>query len=255
MCIVLFSYKTVPGYRLVAAANRDEFYARPTAPLSLWDGEAGIVAGRDLQAGGTWLGVNGEGRFCALTNYRESLSVEGTFSSRGEIVEKFLTGKTTVTAFSRWLQVEGTDRYHGFSLLYADEQALYYCSNRDGENLRLAPGIYGLSNGRLNNAWPKVERGKKLLQQTLDREKFSMEDLFTILLDDHQPEDAELPDTGVGIEWERLLGPIFIRGETYGTRSSAVILIDYKGNISLAERSYSKDGERTRDRKWDMIQY
>lgn len=246
MCIILFSYKTTPGYRLVVAANRDEFLARPTASLSCWGKDNSIVAGRDLRAGGTWLGITSAGKFGALTNYREGRG-DSAVRTRGELLVRFFEEEYDCAVFLENL-VPIADQYSGFNLLLGDGDSMYYYSNRDGKPQPLEPGIYGLSNHLLDSSWPKVERGKKLFTEVLRQERFSREDLFAVLQDTHQPDQKRLPQTGVELEWERLLAPIFIQSATYGTRSSAILTITEKGHTVLRERTYPQNvGEQVVD--------
>lgn len=242
MCTILFSYKTTPGYRLVLAANRDEFLARPTAPLSCWGEGANIIAGRDLRAGGTWLGITSKGTFGALTNYREGRADNTALRSRGELLVRFFEEERDCAAFLATLS-SNADQYSGFNLLLDDGDAMYYYSNRGGSPQRLEPGIYGLSNHLLNSSWPKVERGKLLFAEVLHQEKFSQEDLFAVLQDTYQPEQERLPQTGIGLEWERLLAPIFIKSVNYGTRSSAILTITEEGHTVFRERTYPQNGD------------
>ncbi|MEE4242948.1 MAG: NRDE family protein [Desulfopila sp.] len=237
MCIILFSYKATPGYRLVLAANRDEFLARPTAPLSRWGNNGEIFAGRDLQAGGTWLGITTKGRFGALTNYREGPTGRASLKSRGELLVHFLEGEQDCAAFLDDL-VPKAAQYNGFNLLLGDTESMYYYSNRGGAPSSLKPGIHGLSNHLLNSSWPKVERGKLLFKRVLLQKSFSQEELFAVLADTCEPDPDRLPQTGVGPEWERLLSPIFIKSANYGTRSSAILTISEQGHTVLRERTY-----------------
>ncbi|MBM9603506.1 NRDE family protein [Desulfopila inferna] len=237
MCIILFSYKSTPGYRFILAANRDEFHLRPTAPLCWWGDDQQILGGRDLQAGGTWLGVNRQGKFAALTNYREMVQNSVSARSRGEIIPHFLTENDDYQNFLQTLAAEDQS-YRGFNLLLGDEEELYYYSNRFVTSRRLSAGIYGLSNHLLDSSWPKVKRGKMLFEDVLRYESFTVEDLFGVLGDTLRPPLNSLPDTGLNQEWEKMLSPIFICGETYGTRSSAVLMIADDGVISFHERTY-----------------
>lgn len=239
MCTILISYDTTPGYRLIIAANRDEFLARPTAHLSFWSGD-GILAGKDLRGGGTWLGVTRNGRFAALTNYRERTAGAENDHSRGEIVHRFLTGEQDCRRFLDHL-VSDARLYRGFNLLLGDNHGLYYYCNRREEPRQLGAGIYGLSNHLLDTSWPKVLRGKKLFREVLAKNTFDDEDFFAVLGDTHRPADGDLPSTGVGKDWERLLSSIFIQSETYGTRSSAILTIDEDGYLRFCERTYHHD--------------
>jgi len=240
MCIILFSYKSTPGYRLILAANRDEFHVRPTAPLCWWGDDQQILGGRDLQAGGTWLGVNRQGKFAALTNYREMVQQSASAQSRGEIIPRFLKENDDYQDFLQVLGAAGQS-YKGFNLLFGDEEEIYYYSNRFVTSRRLSAGIYGLSNHLLDSSWPKVERGKMLFGDVLQHGYFTIEDLFGVLGDTSRPPLNSLPDTGLNHEWEKMLSPIFICGETYGTRSSAVLMITDDGVVSFHERTYIPD--------------
>ncbi len=240
MCIVLFSYKNTPGYRLILAANRDEFLARPTAPLHWWSDDNAILAGRDIQDGGTWLGVSRNGSFGVLTNYRELPAVNQSFRSRGEIVATYLSAEDMLPGFLQDLRKRSL-QYRGFNLLLGDLSSLWYYSNRCEEFLEVNPGVHGLSNHLLNSSWPKVERGKMLFAEVVQDKTFDREALFEILHDSAHPDETELPDTGVGREWEKKLGPIFISSDIYGTRSSAIITIAENGETLFSERTYIHD--------------
>lgn len=238
MCIVLLSYKTTPGYQLVLVANRDEFYERPTAPLSWWGHDRQILAGRDLQAGGTWLGVARSGKYGALTNFREVPQVpdQEKAVSRGAILPNYLRGSRDVAEFITVLSSEAAS-YRGFNLLVGDGKSLGYYSNRSDHFQELPPGIYGLSNHLLDTPWPKVERGKALLQDMLGKSDFRLEMVEELLFDTWQPAEHNLPNTGIGLDWEKKLATIFISTENYGTRSSAVFTIRDDGRIDFSERT------------------
>lgn len=236
MCTILFSYRPGPGDRLVLLANRDEFYDRPTAPAGNWEDAPEIYAGRDLVAGGTWLGVTRSGRIAAVTNFRDPKQKPGTLS-RGNLVADFLR---TDSAPRPYLEVvhQSASNYSGFNLLVGDifsADSLFYYSNR-GEGIRkLEYGLYGLSNHLLDTPWPKVSRGKMLFRELLE-EGASDEQFLSILEDRTIAPDEELPDTGVGIEKERLLSPIFIKTPVYGTRSSTVVVFSGDGGIRFEEK-------------------
>ncbi len=244
MCLLLLSYKVVPDYPLIIAANRDEFYRRPTAPLERWNdrGKKTIFAGRDLEAGGTWLGITEQGRFGALTNFREAEPREA-LRSRGEVVRSLLEHPGTAEVYLQELQKQG-QLYGGFNFLCGSINELLYFSNRRAGIVKLDAGIHGMSNAFLNDPWPKVERGKERLRQVLER-GVDVEELFAMLHDTSCPADEELPDTGVGLPWERVLGPMFIASPSYGTRSSAVILFHRSGLIRFYERTFTRDGRCT----------
>ncbi|WP_174730313.1 NRDE family protein [Mesobacillus harenae] len=224
MCLVLFAYKLHPEYKLIVAANRDEFYGRPTAPAHFWQDQPEILAGRDLNKMGTWLGVTTTGRFSALTNYRDPNEKSEGKRSRGELVADFLRGEQTPFQYMESVAAD-RDRYPGYNLLAGDNQDLYYYSNIQNQITKVEPGIYGLSNHFLNTEWPKVEQGRKGLSEIVKGTEDEMtEKIFSLLQVTDPVPDENLPQTGVSLEWERILSPMFIRANGYGTRSSAVLM-------------------------------
>lgn len=237
MCLILFAYQQNTDFKLILAANRDEYFTRETATLAFWDDAPHVLAGRDLEKGGTWLGVDRSGRFAAVTNYRNANREKRNRVSRGLLVSDYLQGTDSPWAFLEALQ-KNTDRYNGFNLLVGDEYSLFYFSNREKKITQLRPGMYGLSNRLLDTPWPKVERGKRLLQTALEHNPLPTDRLLEMLSDRHIPTDDKLPDTGVGKDWERLLSPIFIASEHYGTRCSSVLLITNDNSITITERTY-----------------
>lgn len=238
MCLILFSFNTQPGFRLILAANRDEFYTRPTRPLSVWTDFPEVYGGRDLKEGGTWLGISRRGRLAALTNYRDPAHQLPQAPSRGLLINGFLTGDAPPADYLEQLQKTAL-RYNGFNLLVGDQTGLWYYSNRGNGIVKLQPGFYGLSNHLIDTEWPKVSQGKKRLKDLLNlRGGWDTEDLFALLADRTVAADRELPDTGVGLEWERTLSPLFITSPNYGTRSSTVLLIETSGEVTLLERSF-----------------
>ena len=240
MCLLLFAYDHHPAYRLVLAANRDEFYERPTAPADFWEDQSGLLAGRDLRCGGTWLGITRTGRLSALTNVRDSTRQMPDAPSRGALVARYLRDQDEPEDFLQHLTSK-MDRYNGFNLIVGDAEALYYLSNRNGDVRALGPGLYGVSNHLLDTPWPKVERGKAALRERLGSPSVDVEAVFDLLADEVSVPDQALPDTGVGLEWERVLAPAFIRTPSYGTRSSTVLLVDRRGQVTFVERSFAPD--------------
>lgn len=239
MCLILLALDAHPRYRLVLAANRDEFYDRPTAPAAFQDDAPHILAGRDLQGGGTWCGITTGGRFAAVTNYRDPRPHREGMLSRGMLVIDFLRGGMPADAWLERLRRDG-DGYNGFNLIFGDGGGLHYFSNRGDTASAVAPGIHGLSNHLLDTPWPKVTRGKQALAKLLATgDELAPDDLFAILADRTVAPDHLLPDTGVGLERERLLSPLFITSPTYGTRSSTVILFDRDGTCTFVERSFN----------------
>ena len=238
MCLILFSYKQHPFYPLVLAANRDEFYERPTAPASFWEDRSDLLAGRDLERNGTWFGITRQGRMAALTNYRDPATAKRDVPSRGWLVRDFLVGGDDPETYLQRL-TETAYKYNGYSLILGDPFQLYYFSNHSGTR-KLSPGPYGLSNHLLDTPWPKVERGKKLLAELLSKKAIPQpEDIFDLLKDQQRPPDELLPDTGVGPEWERRLSTLFIASPIYGTRSSTLLLIDRCRRVTFMERTFS----------------
>lgn len=238
MCLIIFQFKKHEKYKLIVAANRDEFYGRPAKEAHFWEDEPGILAGRDLLQMGTWLGMTKSGRFSALTNYRDPSLPEIGKVSRGALVRDSLA-----TAFSPedFLKSVNPESYTGFNILLGDPDNLYYYSNLHQEIVEIEPGTHGLSNHLLNTPWPKVIKGKKSLESYLDNAKTVDPDaLFELLRDSEEADDANLPDSGVGLEFERMLSPMFIKSPEYGTRSATVVLIDYDNNVTFAERTYEK---------------
>ena len=236
MCILNISYKTHSSYKMIIAANRDEFYSRPTAKASFWEDHPGLLAGKDLQAGGTWLGITKTGKFSAITNYRSSDEYRKDAPSRGKLVIDFLAGRDNPKDYAGKL-IKNGHLYNGFNLLFSNQCELYYFSNKTQESAILSPGIYGLSNHLLNAPWPKVEKSKLLFTEALMNKNVSDSDLFEILLDTSKPSDEKLPDTGVGLELERTLSPVFVKSSFYGTVSSTVIFISNKDEVRFIEKS------------------
>jgi uncharacterized protein with NRDE domain len=241
MCLILFAYQVHPVYKLIVAANRDEFLGRPTAPVHYWEDRPDILAGRDLEKMGTWMGVATTGRFAALTNYRDPKEVTEGKRSRGELVADALKHKGNVKDYMQSL-VEKKDRYPGYNLLTGDRTDLYYYSNKGQGLQKVGPGIYGVSNHLLNTDWPKVQKGKEGMSKVINGSQEELiEKLLNMLQNADEAPDELLPNTGVSIEWERKLSPLFIKSENYGTRSSTVLLMSDQ-EIQYVERVFSTEG-------------
>lgn len=238
MCTLLFAWSAHPKYRLVMAGNRDEFYDRATAAAHWWLDAPELFGGRDLVAGGTWLGVTAGGRLAALTNYRDPKAIVEDAPSRGLLVSGFLKGDASPEEFVEALRRSG-QTYSGYNLLFGEADRLYCYSNKSDQLIRLQPGIYGLSNNQLDTPWPKVVRGKAALARLLQSGDFGTEDLFAIISDTTKAPDQELPHTGITLEWERLLSSLFITSERYGTRSSTILLLDQDFQATFIERSFN----------------
>jgi uncharacterized protein with NRDE domain len=239
MCLILFAYKFHPRYPFLFAANRDEFYDRPTAPAAFWEEAPDILAGRDLRCGGTWFGVSRKGKIAVLANHREMEKARPDSPSRGFLVRDFLMDDNTADKYLEKLKRTG-DIYNGFSLVFGDFRRLYYYSNKTDAGCVISEGIHGQSNHLLDTPWPKVEGGKEALRRILSSGlEPSVEELFALLADKTRAADNLLPDTGVGIENERILSSIFVNGPSYGTRSSTLVMVDRENNLTFIERTYN----------------
>ena len=224
----------------MVAANRDEFYARPTAPTAFWPDHPQVFAGRDLEKGGTWLGVTPAGRFAALTNYRDPPARRAATPSRGLLVSGFLTGQASPREYLCEVARRAAE-YEDFNLVVGEGESLWYCASRGGAPRELAPGVYALSNHLLDTPWPKVRRARALFEAALARP--DADGLLALLADRAQPPDAQLPATGVSLEWERRLAPVFIASPEYGTRASTALLIGADGAIEFVEANFAPNGQ------------
>lgn len=241
MCVLFVAWRVREDVPLIVAANRDEAYARPAAPVARWDDCPGVVAGRDLQAGGTWMGTAPGGRWSAVTNIRRPEWMARPMPrSRGRLVADFLCGEDEPRAYAARVARERAD-YGGFNLLLGDPESLYFVSRDEGAPQALEHGLYGLSNGSLDDPWPKLTRGGRLFREWVDSD-LDIEAGLALLRDTERAPDHLLPDTGIGIELERLLSPLFIAGETYGTRSSTILIIGEDTRGMIAECTYGPGG-------------
>jgi uncharacterized protein with NRDE domain len=250
MCLVAFAWHAHPSWQLVLGANRDEFHDRPSAPAAWWPEQPGLLAGRDLRAGGTWLGVTRAGRFAAVTNFRSPGETRAAARSRGELPVSFLAGDAPASTFARqaWML---RDAYNGFNLLLGDGEELWYAGSRDPEGpRRVEPGVHALSNALLDTPWPKASRSRERLGEALAQME-PERSVFALLADRSLAPDEELPDTGVGIEWERALSAPFIATERYGTRSSSYLALG-PGRARFVEREFAAGGAplATREYEW-----
>lgn len=247
VCLILVAWHAHPEYPLVVAANRDEYYRRPTAPAAFWPDHPQVLAGRDLEAGGTWMGVTRQGRCAALTNFRDPVRHQPQAPSRGRLVAGFLTGAQSIDGYLDDLDAPA---FNGFNLLLGDGERLVAFSNVSNERHELEPGIYGLSNALLDTPWPKVGAGKTALQAALN----ALPDehpLGELLRDDRTHPDDALPATGVPLEWERLLSAAFVLSPDYGTRCSTLLSLSAGGIVTFDEQSWlpgGRAGERRRFR-------
>ncbi len=236
MCLIVFTWQPGDAHPLVLAGNRDEFHARPTAPLSPWREHPGVHAGRDLEAGGTWLGIGPEQRIAALTNIRRPGQPPAR-RSRGDLVAGFLTGTESIDDYLQRV-MDRLDEYAGFNLLLGDGQRLCYLHSAAGSPQYLSAGTYGLSNAGLDTPWPKLVKARQGLE-ALGSQPHALLDM---LADPAQAPEHALPDTGVGLATERLLSSVFITGASYGTRASTVVIVDAAGRREMIERSFGPLG-------------
>lgn len=243
MCLILLAYRQHLHCPLVLAANRDEFHARATAAATYWPEAPHILGGKDLEAGGTWLAVDNTGRFAAVTNYRDPTLYRSGKISRGLLVSHFLLNTLSAEEYLAQLRTR-REHYNGYNLIVGDHTGLWYYCNRVDQLEKLAPGYYGISNQVLDTPWPKVVRGKQELTAALTRDStLEPENILTLLQDHSHPPDDILPDTGIGLAWERLLASIFIVSAAYGTRASTVLLVDRENTMTFVEQSFTPEGE------------
>ena len=238
MCLIVFSWQPVSQQPLLLLANRDEIHARPSAALAQWSDQPSIYAGRDLEAGGSWLGISRQGRFAALTNIRD-MSLPLGAQSRGALVSEYLAIEQSAQTYAQKV-AQHTQQYSGFNLLLGDQQSIWYINSRQPRPIRLAPGVYGLCNAGLDTPWPKLVRARSLFAEHLEG---SDQRLFELMQDEQRAEDDQLPDTGVGLPMERMLSSMFIRGENYGTRATSLLRRFADGRTLLDERSYGANAQ------------
>jgi uncharacterized protein with NRDE domain len=239
MCLILVAWRAHTDYPLVLAANRDEFHARAAAPAAWWP-QPDILAGRDLSAGGTWLGVARDGRFAALTNYRDPAIAQRDAPSRGELVPATLASALPVQQRLQQLRRTGGN-YNPFNLIFSDGEQLAIFESVAGDGRVLQPGVYGLSNHLLDTPWPKVRHAKSALGEAMTQLP-DERSLLALLRDERQADESQLPRTGVSLEWERLLSSAFIRAPAYGTRCSSIVLMNRHGAVRFSEWSWDESG-------------
>ena len=243
MCIAVFAWKIRSDYPFVFAGNRDELHARPAAAAGHWKDAPQVLAGRDLTAGGTWLGVTAAGRFAVVTNYREGLNPKKMPRSRGELTADFLCSEAPPQQYLTDVR-KRADQYAPFSLIVGDTDAFWYFSNRDKRApFEIPPGIHGLSNHLLDTPWPKVTLSKSRLESLLASGAPTTDELEKLLTDRVEAPASELPDTGIGAERERQISPVFVVNPVYGTRCSTAILRARNGELHFVERRFDAAGE------------
>ncbi len=247
MCLIALAWQAHPEHKLVVAANRDEWRDRPALAAHWWEDHPQILAGRDLQAGGTWMGITRAHRFAAVTNFRDPSDRRSTALSRGTLVTGFLLGAESPAAFLAGLAGKAA-QYNGFNLLVGDADTLLYFGSREGEPRTVEPGVHALSNHLLDEPWPKVQRARAVLRESIGD---GDDPLFAMLSDATPAPDTQLPDTGVGLERERMLSPILITGTDYGTRTSTVLRAG-RAAARLEERTRSTSGAVTSTAAFDF---
>jgi len=248
LCLIVIAWKARDDLPLIVAANRDEWRERPAEAARWWNDHPEILAGRDLKAGGTWMGVTRGGRFAAVTNFRDPSDKRSTARSRGELVTQFLLSSEAPAAFLSALAGRARE-YNGFNLIAGDGNELWYFGSREGTARAIAPGVHGLSNHLLDEPWPKVVRARMAMEEALhQRDPAPL--MFAALADGEGAPDESLPSTGVGVAWERRLASPLITGADYGTRASTVVTLSAAGEIFFEERSLAEDGSVTNRATW-----
>ncbi|MGH1463276.1 MAG: NRDE family protein [Neptuniibacter sp.] len=236
-----FAYKSHPVYSFILLANRDEFYNRPSKTMHYWDDHSDVLAGRDLEHGGTWLGINQQGKFSAVTNYRDGKKTQDNVRSRGGLTREFLCSTSDAITYLQTLQTRQHE-YGDYNLLTGDTSGLYYQSNREGPIKKITPGVYGLSNALLDTPWPKLINARSSLQKMLHDNEPERDKLLDIMSDKLKAVPKELPDTGIPYDWELLLSSCFIQSADYGTRATTVLLQKPNGETTIIEKSFGPKG-------------
>ena len=251
MCILLIAIEAMPEWPLLLLGNRDEFHARPSAVAEPWRGAPDCLGGLDLKAGGSWLAQRNDGRFASVTNLRSGLPAQAP-RSRGALVREFVLGNESAAEFGQRV-LDQIDEYGPFNLVFGDRQGAFLIDGSSATLQRLPPGIHVVGNGPFASAWPKVEHLRTRFTNAIRRGDRDDESLLALLADTSQPDDAELPDTGVGAHLERVLAPIFIRGEQYGTRASSLVMRHEDGSVFFRERSFGPMGQATDEVRWECL--
>lgn len=247
MCLIALAWKAHPHYPLMLATNRDEVHGRRSEPLGYWADTPDVLGGRDIEKGGSWLAANTDGRWAAVTNFRDGKAPPSPAPSRGHLIKDYVVSKQTAKSYAATIE-QAIVNYPGCNVLIAEPDALYYSSNRypsepHARTEQVTPGIHALSNHLLDTPWPKVERCRQRMQTLLDADGDRItRSLFELLADRTPADDADLPSTGISLDWERVLSAPFIVAGEYGTRASTVILMDKDGTVQMHERGFGADG-------------
>lgn len=251
MCILFIAVEQREDYPLIICANRDEFHKRPTKEAHFWDDFPQILAGRDMEAGGSWLGINQSGYFAAITNLRTGKPQSKDKKSRGELVTFFLTEPLSID--ESWLTKHAA-LYNPFNLIFGKLDNLYCFNSENGQSTKLTPGFYAISNGEMGDNWPKMQKGLKNLESLVNsNEALVLESILPVLNDQTRADDTELPSTGIPLEWEQLLSSIFICTEEYGTRSSSILLNKKGATSQFIEVQYNTKGEKVNENNFELI--
>jgi len=248
MCLIVFSYKSHEKYPLILAGNRDEFYKRPAKEAHFWNTTPPVLAGKDLKAGGTWLGISSAGEMGALTNFRDLNNPRQREKSRGELIPEVLLNGEPIDAKLKSIIQKG-HQYDGFNMIAGNIHNLFYLNNITNRFEKLKPGYHGISNAFLNTPWPKVEKAKKEFNNIISRNKMDEEAIFTLLKNRESYPHEELPDTGLTPEMEKAVSSIFIDTHNYGTRCSTLLMIDRYDAVTFIERTYSAGENKIESQK------
>ena len=235
MCLITFAFNAHPDYRFILTANRDEFYARPTSVAGWWEDHPQVFGGRDLHAMGTWMGIHKNGRFAAVTNYRDIKNTKSSTKTRGNLPTDFLLSTDSPEVYASKVQKKGHE-YDGFNLIVFDEE-MAYAGNYSEDSCQLGFGIYGLSNALLDTPWPKVKKAKSAFEHLIQK-NFKLEDLIEMIDDSETAVDESLPNTGLDYDREKAFSAMRIRTPDYGTCCTTAVRIDYEGNVEFMEKSY-----------------
>jgi len=253
MCLIVFAVDQHPQYKLVLAANRDEFFNRPTLEADFWPENNSILSGRDIQSKGTWLGINKNGRFIAITNFRDPQKNNPKAISRGELSYQYLIQDEGVTPFLNILSKQ-RQFYNGFNLLLSDDgfDTIFHYSNVTNRSTKIESGIHGLSNHLLDTVWPKVRYGKNGISKIIQSKTIKTNDLIELLKNDAVASDNLLPKTGISFDLEKKLSPVFISMNGYGTRCTTAILVDRNNDLTFHEVTYDEKRQPIGEKRYTM---
>jgi len=242
MCILFLAINQDSDYPLIICANRDEFHQRPTQAAHFWPDNSNLLAGKDLEAGGSWLGVNKAGYFAAITNLRTGQPPSENKKSRGDLVMLALQSDSLIN--KQWLE-QYSHQYNPFNLIYGSLHKLFCFNSASGQQTTLSDGFHAISNASMDDVWPKMTKGERGLESLVkSNQKIDKDKLLLLLQDQTKVELGHLPNTGIPVEWEQLLSSIFICSEKYGTRSSSLVLQKEDSSIEFLEVQYDVQGKQ-----------